>query len=412
MGSSTVSDTLARELGSDEFYADPYRTYRRLREECPVYWHETWGQWLVTRYDDVLAITKDAARFSSAGWERKFIAELPAELGELPHMKRHYGTQVVSMTDPPEHTRLRRLVTRSFTPRVLEALRPGIESLVAELLDAIGDRPTFDAISEFAYPLPAIVIARLLGAPNDAKDDFMRWSKDIVDFVGTGHPDAARARRNEQTLAEFRAFLEPVIRDRRRHPRADLMSILASPSDDGDELTDDEVVSTCIVLLFAGHETTANLLGNGLLALLRHPDQLALLRARTELTASAVEELLRFDSPVQRNRRLATVDVTLHGETIRAGDAVMVFMGSANRDPSVFRDPDVLDLDRSPNHHLAFGHGIHFCVGAALSRLEAPIAFRALLDRYPRLQLDEDVEPVWRHNITFRGLDSLVLRTD
>jgi pimeloyl-[acyl-carrier protein] synthase len=328
----------------------------------------------------------------------------------LPNMQRHYGTRVISMTDPPEHTRLRRLVSRSLAPRVLDALRPAIESVVGELLDAVADGSSFDAIDEFAYPLPAIVIARLLGAPDDARGDFMRWSKDIVDFVGTGHPDPTRARRTERTLQEFRRFLEPVILDRRRRPREDLMSLLASPAEDGDRLTD-EVVSTCIVLLFAGHETTANLLGNGLLALLRNPSQLSLLRERPDVTAPAVEELLRYDSPVQRNRRLATTDVTLHGETIRAGDPVMVFLGAANRDPSVFDEPDVLDLERSPNHHLAFGHGIHFCVGAALSRLEAPIALRALLDRYPRLRLDDE-EPSWRHNITFRGLNSLILRTD
>jgi cytochrome P450 len=411
MASPAVSDTIGRALTSDGFYADPYPTYRLLREERPVYWCEPWGQWLVTRYEDVLAITKDARRFSSSGWERRFMSELPAELRDLPHMKRHYGTRVVSMTDPPEHTRLRRLVSRSLTPRVLDALRPAIESIVGELLDAVGGRSSFDAIGEFAYPLPAIVIARLLGAPDDARGDFMRWSKDIVDFVGTGQPDPSRARRTERTLQEFRRFLEPVILDRRSRPREDLMSLLASPAEDGDRLTDDEVVSTCIVLLFAGHETTANLLGNGLLALLRNPSQLLLLRERPELTAAAVEELLRYDSPVQRNRRLATTDVTLHGETIRAGDPVMVFLGAANRDPSVFDEPDLLDLERSPNHHLAFGHGIHFCVGAALSRLEAPIALRALLDRYPRLRLDGE-EASWRHNITFRGLSSLILRTD
>jgi cytochrome P450 len=311
------------------------------------------------------------------------------------------------MTDPPEHTRLRRLVVRSFTPRVLEALRPAIEKIVHELLDHVEGQATMDVIEDFAYPLPAIVIAQMLGAPDDARESFMRWSKDVVDFVGTGHPDEDRARRNERTLREFREFLEPIVRDRRENPCGDLMSILASPTEEGDRLTDDELVSTCIVLLFAGHETTANLIGNGMLALLRRPEQMMLLRARPELAAGAVEEMLRYDSPVQRNRRLASVDVDLHGKRIRAGDSVLVFMGSANRDPKKFESPDVFDIERSPNQHMAFGHGIHFCVGSALSRLEAPIAISALLERFPELRLADGFEERWRHNITFRGLESL-----
>lgn len=404
--------SLDDELTAARFFADPYATYERLRAEDPVHWCAPWGQWVITRFDDVLAVNKDPKRFSSAGWERRFMSELPRELRALPNMQRHYSTKVLSMTDPPEHTRLRSLVVRSFTPRVLEALRPGIERLVGELLDRVERAAAFDAIEDFAYPLPAIVIARLLGAPDDARDDFMRWSKDIVDFVGTGHPDAERARRNEATLRDFRAFLEPIIADRRANPRDDLMSILSSTSEDGDRLTDDELVSTCIVLLFAGHETTANLIGNGLLALLKNPAQLELLRSQPDLAPTAVEELLRYDSPVQRNRRLATTDVTIAGKEIRCGDPVMVFMGSANRDPERFSDPDAVDITRSPNHHMAFGHGIHFCVGAALSRLEAPIALNALLARFPRLRLTDDFVERWRPNITFRGLQSLDLRTD
>jgi cytochrome P450 len=412
MTRATAVPSLDDQLTAGEFFADPYATYARLRAEDPVHWCEPWGQWVITRFEDVLAVNKDPQRFSSAGWEKRFMAELPAEVRKLPNMQRHYGTKVLSMTDPPEHTRLRRLVVRSFTPRVLEALRPSIEELVQELLDAVAGRPVFDFVEDFAYPLPAIVIARLLGAPDDARHDFMRWSKDIVDFVGTGHADSARALRNETTLREFRAFLEPVIQERRAHPRDDLMSILASTGEDGDRLTDDELVSTCIVLLFAGHETTANLLGNGLLALLRHPEQLGRLREEPGLMPTAVEELLRYDSPVQRNRRIALVDVELGRTTIRRGDPVMVFMGSANRDAAKFADPDTLDVGRAPNPHQAFGHGIHFCVGAALSRLEAPIALLALLERFPRLRPADDYVARWRPNITFRGLESLELAVD
>jgi pimeloyl-[acyl-carrier protein] synthase len=269
-----------------------------------------------------------------------------------------------------------------------------------------------DAIAQFAYPLPAIVIGKLLGAPEEGREQFMRWSKTIVDFVGTGHADEARARANEATLAEFRAFLEPLIEDRRANPQEDLISILASTDEQGERLTDDEIVSTCIVLLFAGHETTANLIGNGLLALLRNPDQLELLRAEPERMPAAVEELLRYDSPVQRNRRLAMEDMTFGGKEIAKGDSVLVFMGSANRDAAKFADPDALDITRAPNPQMAFGHGIHFCAGAALTRLEAPIALRALLDRFPNVRLADDFGERWHRNITFRGLQSLELRID
>jgi cytochrome P450 len=411
MTRATLAGDIDEALSSESFFADPYSTYARLREEDPVHWCEPWGQWVVTRFADVLAVNKDPKRFSSAGWERKFIAQLPPDLQRLPHMQRHYSTKVLSMTDPPEHTRLRRLVVRSFTPRVLEALRPAIVELVDDLLDEAGRGTGMDAIAQFAYPLPAIVIAKLLGAPEDGREQFMRWSKTIVDFVGTGHPDEDRARNNEETLEEFRAFLEPIIQDRRRSPQDDLISLLATP-DDGERLTDDEIVSTCIVLLFAGHETTANLLGNGLLALLKHPEQLELLRSEPERMPAAVEELLRYDSPVQRNRRLAMEDMTFGGKQIREGDSVLVFMGSANRDAAKFPDPDALDITRTPNPQMAFGHGIHFCAGAALTRLEAPIALRALLDRFPTVRLADDFSERWHRNITFRGLESLELRID
>jgi cytochrome P450 len=412
MTRATFAGDIDEALSSESFFADPYSTYARLREEDPVHWCEPWGQWVVTRFDDVLAVNKDPQHFSSAGWEKKFIKQLPPELQQLPHMQRHYGTKVLSMTDPPEHTRLRRLVVRSFTPRVLEALRPAIEQLVDDLLTEAEGAESMDAIAEFAYPLPAIVIGRLLGAPEEGRERFMRWSKTIVDFVGTGHADEARARANEETLAEFRAFLEPLIEDRRARPQEDLISILASTDELGERLTDDEIVSTCIVLLFAGHETTANLIGNGLLALLKNPDQLELLRAEPERMPAAVEELLRYDSPVQRNRRLAMGDMMFGGKQIAGGDSVLVFMGSANRDAARFADPDALDITRAPNPHMAFGHGIHFCAGAALTRLEAPIALRALLDRFPNVRLADDFSERWHRNITFRGLQSLELRID
>jgi hypothetical protein len=402
--------TLDRELADPELVQDPYPVYARLRTEDPVHWCEPWGQWVLTRFTDVQAVTLDPVRFSSAGWERTYMGGLHAGVRTgLPHLERHYATGVLSNTDPPAHGRLRRPVVRSFTPRVLEAIRPEVERLVDTLLDAVDRSGTVDFLAEFAYPLPAIVIARLLGAPESEAPRFERWSADIVAFVGSGRALPDRAARADASLREFRLYLEPLIEEARRRPRADLISILAAPAAEGDDLGPDELVSTCVTLLFAGHETTANLIGNGLTALLRHPDELERLRADPALSASAVEELLRYDSPVQRLRRRATEDVEIDGRRVRAGELVMAFSGAANRDPERFDDPARLDIARGDTGHLSFGHGVHFCVGAALARLEAQIAFPAVLRRFPRLRLARGARIRWKPNITFRGLESLPL---
>lgn len=403
--------TLDEELADPRIVDDPYRVYARLRAESPVHWCEPWRQWVVTRYDDVQAITRDPARFSSVGWEASYLGKLEPDVrARLGDLERHYSTQVLSNTDPPAHNRLRRLVVRSFAPRVLQALRPGIEALVERLLDGLDRRGMVDLVEEFAYPLPAIVIAQLLGAPEEDRERFMQWSADLVSFVGSGLPLPDRAERADASLRELRACLEPLLEEARERPREDLISLLAAPPEKGEPLTQDELVSTCVTLLFAGHETTANLLGNGLLALLLNPDELERLRRDPGLAAAATEELLRYDSPVQRLRRRAREDVELRGRRIRAGDLVMAFNGAGNRDPERFPEPDRLDLGRGDAGHLAFGHGIHFCAGAALTRLEAPIALNRLLRRFPRLRLARDARIRFKPNITFRGLESLPVK--
>jgi cytochrome P450 len=363
----------------------------------------------VTRFDDVRAITLDPARFSSAGWEHGFLQQVDPELrSKLPNLERHYETSVLSNTDPPAHARLRKQVAASFTPRVLAAITPAIEELVGRLLDRL-DRPgTVDLVREFAYPLPALVIAQLLGAPEEGCDQFERWSADIVSFVGSGRPDPVRAARADASLRAFRSYLVPLIEQARATPRADLLSqLVAAPPGEG--LTEDELVATCVTLLFAGHETTANVIANGLLALLEQPRELGRLREDPSLAQGAVEELLRYDSPVQRLRRRATVDLELAGRRIGSGELVMAFVGAANRDEQHYSEPDRLDLTRSEGSHLAFGYGIHFCVGAALTRLETPIAWNALLTRFPNIRLAACPGIRRKPNITFRGLESLPL---
>ena len=397
---------LDRLLTSPDLVQDPYPVYRMLQEEAPVYWCEPWAQWIVTRHADVEEILKSPESFSSSGWEARFLGLLPAGFADqVPAVTGHYGTPVLSNTDPPRHRRLRTMVVKSFTPRVLKGMTPAIERLVAEMLAPLAARAEFDLLAEFAYPLPATVIAQLLGAPVESGEDYARWSADVVAFVGTGSPDPERARRLDASLSAFREHLEPLLKDRRENPGDDLLSHLAAEHD-GESLSEEELIATCVTLLFAGHETTANLIANGLLTLLRHPEQMQLLREQPELMGKAVEEMLRFEGPVQRVRRVATEDLELGGQTIREGELVMGFIGAANRDPEVFAEPDRFDIGRDPTH-LAFGKGIHFCVGAGLSRIEAPIALEQILATLPDLRLGS--EPRWKPNITFRGVERLDL---
>jgi cytochrome P450 len=403
--------TLDGELTSASFYDDPYPAYRRLRESEPVHFCAPWDQWVVTAHAEVMTVLRDPAVFSSSGWEQGFIAKLAEpERRRLAHLSAHYETATISNSDPPVHTRLRRLVSRSFTPRVVESLRPAVVDLVDERIGGLNGRSEFDLVSELAYPVPALVIADLLGAPPQARRQLEGWSQAVVAFVSTGSPETGRAERADAAFAGFSGFLEPLLAARRAEPAGDLLSLLVADGDEGEEaLSTRELVAFCVTLVFAGHETTANLIGNGTRALLAEPDQLALLRSRPDLARAAAEELLRFDCPVQRVRRVVLEEVELGGRVLRPGERVMAFLGAANRDPAVFADPDVLDIERRPGGHVCFGHGIHFCLGASLTLLEAPIVFNGLLASFPELRLAEGAPPSFKANITFRGLESLRL---
>ncbi len=381
-----------------EFVADPYPTYHRLRAEDPVH-QSPRGFWVLTRYEDVVASLRDP-RFG----KEALAAFVAARYGGLPP---GVGLSMLDR-DPPDHTRLRGLVNKAFTPRVVEVLRPRVRTIVDDLLDRVEGKGAMDLIEDFAYPLPVIVICEMLGVPVEDRDRFKEWGLDIARGLdGIMLPaDSEVIRRSHASRSAIGAYFRELIAERRAAPRADLLSALIAAEEAGDKLSENELVATCILLLIAGHETTVNLIGNGTLALLRHPDQLRRLREDPGLIGSAVEELLRYDGPVQRTARVLSDDVTVGGRTIPKGGMVMPFIGAADRDPAQFPDPDRLDIARADNRHIAFGWGIHFCLGAPLARVEGQIAINTLVERLPGLALATDI-PQFRQSLTLRGLTSL-----
>jgi cytochrome P450 len=406
-----ASAEIDRLLQDDAFFADPYAVYARLRDEGPVHWSDVLDAWLVSHHAEAHAVLRDPARFSSFGWELRYLERLPGPVrAEIPELLLHHATPNIITADPPLHTRLRRSVMRGFTPRALEPLRPRLVALAQELLGPGVARGSLDVVRELAFPLPATVVADLLGVPAGDRDRFKSWSSSLTGFFGTPNPDPALAARADRDLTDFRAWLRDLIEQRRSRPQADVLSILVSADETGGTLTEEELLATLVIFLVAGHETTTNLIANGLLALLRHPDQLAALRADPASIPGAVEEMLRYDPPVQRVRRRALVDVHLGDHEVRAGDTVMVLLGSANRDPRVYVDPDEFDFTRQRSAHLAFGNGIHFCLGAGLARLEAPIALAAILEAGRELRPDDGWTPRWNRSMTLRGLVDLPVR--
>jgi len=381
-----------------EFVADPYPTYHRLRTEDPVH-RSPLGFWVLTRYEDVVGSLRDPRLAKEA--IATFVAE---RLGITPV---GIGLSMLDR-DPPDHTRLRGLVSKAFTPRVVEVLRPHIQQIVDGLLDRVEGRGEMDLIEDFAYPLPVVVICEMLGVPVEDRDRFKTWGLDIargLDAVLLG-PESEVVKRSSASRMALADYFRELIARRRAEPRADMLTDLIAAEEAGDKLTENELLATCILLLVAGHETTVNLIGNGSLALLRHPDQLQRLRDNPGLIGTAVEELLRFDGPVQRTARIPSADIAIGGKVIPKGDMVMPFIGAADRDPAQFPEPDRLDIGRTDNRHIAFGWGIHFCLGAPLARVEGQIAINRLVRRLPKLALATEA-PEFRQSLTLRGLTSL-----
>ena len=385
------------------FFEDPYTRYRRLRERDPVHRSRLFGGWVLTRHDDVLEVLRDG-RFSSdernrANFERQRETARRAGLIDDEELE-----PSMLRLDPPDHTRLRSLVNKAFTPRAVEKRREQIESIAKELLASAPDSGEFDLMQVLAGPLPVVVIASMLGVPREDQARFKHWSDEVVRAMGIANFDDVR--RSRAAGKELRAYLEGVADERRRDPRDDLLSGLLAAEEEGDRLSTDEVFQTANLLLVAGNETTTNLIGNGMLALLRNPDELARLRDDPSLVPEAIEELLRYDSPVQFTTRIVLERTEICGEVFEPGQEIVLVLGAANRDPAQFADPDRLDLGRERVSHLSFSHGIHFCLGAQLARLEGQIAIRAFLERYPDVKLGGS-PPVWGTNPILRGLRSL-----
>jgi cytochrome P450 len=392
---------------SPEFYANPYPIYHQLRDADPVHWSDAWKGWVLTRYADVTSTLRDFSRFSNVGRIDLFLEQLPEEgRGKMGPLKGHFSRAITHL-DPPDHTRIRKLLKTVLSTHLVQSMRPRIEALVSELISEVQDAGRMDVIRDFAYPLPAIVLGEMLGIPPEDRDQYKKWSDDIgVGLVGTGRAALDNVERARQSLFELTDYLRPLVAQRRQHPRNDLISNLIAIEVKGDRLSERELFSTCITLILAGHGTTTNLIGNGILALLRHPDQLEALKNDPSLIEVAVEELLRFDSPLQRIWRMATEDVEIDGKHIRKGQIVLPTMGAANRDPAEFSEPDRLNIRRQDNPHVALGTGIHLCVGGPLARLQGAIAINALLQRLPSLQLETEAL-AWEANLFHRGLKSL-----
>ncbi|MEN8182634.1 MAG: cytochrome P450 [Myxococcota bacterium] len=386
------------------FRADPYPAYAALRAAKPVFWLDVVRGFVLTRYEDVAVVLRDA-RFSVDRTSFRLDMPRPGAGRRARQAFEESRRHNLLFMDPPDHTRLRASVARSFTPRRVQALRPRIQRISDELIDAARERGRFDLIRDFAYPLPVTVIAELLGLPLTQLDDLKRWSDDFGVVLLEPHltREGTEFEGAEQSFLELADFLRDVFRSKRARPGDDLLSALL-----GSELSEPEILSIVSLLLVAGHETTTNLIGNAVLALLRNPDQRRRLEQEPELMSQAIEEFLRYDSPVQLSRRVASEDCEVGGQKIRRGERLYLVLGAANRDPGQFEDPDRLDLGRRDARHLAFGGGIHACLGAPLARAEAAIAIDTLLRRLPGFEA-EPGEPCWRSLMVLRGLASLPL---
>lgn len=403
-----MTSLVERPLVDAAFLANPYPTYEALREAGPLHWSTEFfgGAWLLTRHADVEAVLRDP-RFSAqrtGGW----INDVQTERGELTRFQRLFSRALLFL-DPPEHGRVRCLMQAAFRPEAVARLRPRIAQIVDALLDAIDPAQRFDAMAHIARPLPVQVIALMLGVDPSDSADLLRWSDDLAAFIGAPQPTHTLALRAQDSVLALTDYFQQQLRHSHQNDPDGLLAKLRQARAQGALKDDAELLAQCAMLLFAGHETTRNLLGNGLHALLTHPKQWQSLLDDPDRTPGAVRELLRFDSPVQYTGRRVTTALTLHGQKLQRGDLILPLIGSANRDPARHVHPEQLDILRPDPGALAFGSGIHACLGAALTRLEVEMTLRRLLVRWPGLRLAQ-ATPQWMENPAYRGLQSLILQ--
>ena len=391
------------DLLDDEVIQNPSPYYAMLREHHPCYWNERWRGWVLSRYEDVynaLHSTKYLADRITP-WYMNRLTDEERERYKVTYQALH---SFVVFTDPPDHTRLRKIFARAFTPKAVQTMRTITEDSVKWHLDQWADGMTVDLNAQFAYPLPANVIATIIGAPPDDLDRFQHWAEAITTLLLAGVGDETRIDRAQDALIEFKAYLKTLYDARIDDPRNDMMSWLMEVQRNDPLLTEDDVLHSCIILLNAGHETTQTLICNTLTTLLGLPDQLDFLRANPGSMRTAMEEGLRYNGPLKGTMRLAGEDMELHGKQMRRGDRVLLLMGSANRDPSKFENPERFIATRHPNPHLSFSHGIHFCLGAPLARMEAEIAFNEMLRRFPKMEVTSSIR--WEPRILGRSIEA------
>ncbi len=392
---------------SDEVLQDPYPIYARLHEEGPLHFVDVgskWAVWSVVSHAECSSIAKDPRL--SAKRAQQMLLPLPlSRQAEFSELARMFSLWLIFM-DPPEHTRLRKLLNKGFSPAAVEGLRPQVEAIVDGMLKPLKPGSEFELLREFANPMPVRIILEMLGIPQDQHDTFGDWSRAIALFRGSPDRTVEHARAAQDALIALTEFFRKTVAQRRRNKGNDLISLLIDIEEEGEVLTEDELYAQCIALLFAGHETTRNLIGNGMYTLLRHPQETAELRENPEMIRSAVEELLRFESPVQFTARVLKEDMEVCGQRIPKKWTMLCMLGAANRDPKQFKDPNQLNLKRLNNQHLAFSAGPHFCIGSQLARLEGQIAIQNLVQRFPNMKLTGP-QPEWASTFGLRGLKNL-----
>jgi cytochrome P450 len=395
------------DLYSDASKRNPYPIYAAMREQAPVLRHAGFMEneqfWFVTGYAEAETVLRDHKRFVKS-YRNTLTAEQRAQLPSMPRLAQLLDQHMLNQ-DGADHARQRTLVNKAFTNKIINGMQERVQGIADELLNRVQAQGQMDLIDDYAFPLPIIVIAEMLGIPAADRDRFRAWSDAFV----TPARSEEEWRQHERLLNEFIAYLGAVFADRRREPRNDLITALIQAEEAGDQLSEEELYSMVVLLIVAGHETTVNLIGNGTLALLRNPEQLARLKADPSLMSNAVEELLRYDGPVERaTLRFAAEDLVLGGQQLRRSEPIIVVLGSVNRDPAQFAHPDTLDLTRDNSRHFAFGYGVHYCVGAPLARLEGRIALNTLLQRLPNLRLTLPADDLtWRFNPILRGMHHL-----